>query len=341
MKVWKKLLLSFLATCCLGAACATFLLYGPIDFFRNLLITTAMTTKDHHWMAEIFYSDETIKDVLDSNIIIEVEEETDESLIDIASLSVKNSSTTFEYESEEERQILERDENDLYKVISIKGSTYQGYLVAVYDPTRISIGVTRYLGVKGENITDIAKANNAIIATNASGFKDPKYQGNGGEPRGVIIQNGKLIWNGKLHLGGGGIIGFTKEGVLVLSKASGEQALKNGIYNAVSYAPFLIVNGKASFAKGDGGWGIAPRTAIGQRADGIVLMLVIDGRQIHSVGASMVDLTEIMQKYGAVNAAAVDGGSSSALVINNTLINKPTAHTATGERRIPSVFMVK
>ncbi len=46
------------------------------------------------------------------------------------------------------KEILEHEDGALYKVIDIKGTSYQGYLVAVYDPSRVSIATTKYLGKK-------------------------------------------------------------------------------------------------------------------------------------------------------------------------------------------------
>ena len=120
-----------------------------------------------------------------------------------------------------------------------------------------------------------------------------------------------------------------------------EEALKKGYRDAIEFGPYLIVNGKRSFIKGNGGWGIAPRTAIGQREDGIVLFLVINGRLADSIGADMVDLTDIMENYGAINAANLDGGSSSELVIKNKIINKPVAGGEKGLRNMPTFWIVK
>ena len=53
-------------------------------------------------------------------------------------------------------------------------------------------------------------------------------------------------------------------------------AIKAGMEDAVEFGPFLIVNGNAAEIKGNGGWGIAPRTVLAQRKDGIVLFVVID-----------------------------------------------------------------
>ncbi len=317
-----------------------FLLYGPISWFRNTIITSAMTTMNHQWIAKLIYSDEVIDGALKDNILIEPEEDTIAAYIEIK--EVTNQET---YKNEYEEAILKKDpNNDLYKIIPIEEYInpvhyYKGYLVAIYDPSRVKLAVTKYLGNRGEYITDISKQNNAKIAINASGYEDPNWMGNGGAPTGTVIKDGQVVW-GK-SVGKVNIIGFNKENILVLSRMTPQQAVNSGIRDAISFTPFLIVNGKPAFVKGDGGWGIAPRTAIGQRQDGIVLFLVIDGRQAHSIGADMVDLTEIMQKYGAYNAANVDGGSSSTLLENSELITKPTAAGKDGMRWIPNAWIVE
>ena len=123
---------------------------------------------------------------------------------------------------------------------------------------------------------------------------------------------------------------------------SAEQAIAQGVRDAVEFGPFLIVNGKASSVLGNGGWGIAPRTAIGQRRDGIVLMLVINGRLATSLGADMIDLTDIMERYGAYNAANLDGGTSSVLVVGDTIVNDPIDSTGAHKTRpIATGFVLK
>ena len=122
---------------------------------------------------------------------------------------------------------------------------------------------------------------------------------------------------------------------------SANEALANGIRDAIEFGPFLIVNGKRSFVKGNGGWGIAPRSAIGQRQDGIVLFLVINGRIPSSIGADMIDLCDVLENYGAYNAANLDGGSSSELVINQEIVNTPVAGGSNGLRDMPTFWVVK
>lgn len=333
----KKLLVFCGSMFIVGLSAFLFVFYGPWDGFRNFWITSAMTTMSHQYLATWFYSDETIQKVLANNSVEEIEEVTNPNEIQFKKYTVKTI-----YKNEYEEAILTKDpENDLYKVIEIKGSTYQGYLVALYDPSKISIATTKYLGVRGESILTVSKRENAIIAMNAGGFYDPDWNSNGALPHGTVISNGKIVSDYEDARMGGGFICFTNENKLVLGKMSKEEAINMGCRDAVEFGPYLIVNGKSSFISGNGGWGIAPRTAIGQRKDGIVLMLVINGRIPTSIGANMRDLTEIMENYGAYNAANLDGGSSTELVINNQIINTPVAGGRDGLRDMSTFWVVK
>lgn len=314
-----------------------FFTYGPIDYFRNLLVTTAMTTKSHHYLAKTLYSEETIYEIMDSNYMEEVNENTNLTEINVGNIEEKT-----EYDSIYEEQILNRDKDAVYKIIPLSGNTYKGYLVAVYDPSRIELVTSRYLGKRGETVQEMAKREDALIAINAGGFADAGGVGNGGIPTGSLIQDSNLIYQGPDTGWGGGIVGFTKDNILMLYKGTANDAIEQGIEDAVDFGPFLIVNGKRSIAKGNGGYGISSRTAIGQRQDGIVLFVVIDGRQPgYSLGINMSELTDIFVRYRAYNAVNLDGGASSSLVENKKLISKPCAYSATGERWIASAWIVK
>ena len=332
VKVFKAILVLMI----LGIVSGLTLLYGPWNGFREWLITTAMTTLSHQWMATIFYSDETIQTVLSNNMVVETGETTNTEEIEIVAEIEEV------YENEYEEAILKKDEeNDLYKVIDIEGKGYTGHLVVVYDPSKISVCTTKYLGTKGQYLVDMAAENDAVVAINGGGFIDPNYNSLGGVPQGIVIKDGKIISN-RTYKKTGGIIGFTEDNKLVLGKMSAKEALNKGVRDAVTFGPFLIVNGKPSFIKGNGGWGTAPRSAIGQRKDGIVLFLVIDGRMVGRPGADMVDLTEIMQNYGAYNAANLDGGTSCGLVVNGELINDPVNGNGKHKTRmIATGFIVK
>ena len=339
MKLWQKIVVALI---CLGLILGSglaFLLYGPYPNFRNWLITTAMTTMSHKYLATWFYDDETINSVMQDNYVRESNEETNLNAISF----VDYSNSKVMYKNKYEKEILTHEEGASYKLINIQGDGLRGYLVAIYDPSKVKIATATNMASSGEMLTKIAEKNNALVAINASGFYDPGYVGNGGKPHGAVIQNGKLISNLAKSNVGGGIIGFTNDNKLIMGKMTAEEALNKGVRDAVEFGPFLIVNGEPSFIKGNGGWGTAPRTAIGQRKDGIVLFLVMDGRDyVHGIdGVGMVELTEIMMNYGAYNAANLDGGTSSGLVIEGKLTNQPVNGSGKKTTRaIPNAWIV-
>ena len=237
------------------------------------------------------------------------------------------------------KEILERDANADYKIINIKGKGYSGYLAAIYEPSRIKTVYTKKLGTSGQYLTQMAKDNDALIAINGGGFEDPNFNSNGANPLGITYSGGKLItsktWNGS-----GGLIGFTQDDKLVLGKMTVKQSQEMKIRDGVTFGPFLIINGKASKVLGNGGWGTAPRTAIGQRKDGIVLFLVVDGRTLKEPGADMNDLIEIMERYGAYNAANLDGGTSSVMVVDGKIINDPVDSSGAHRTRFISTGFI-
>ena len=303
-----------LGICDVIAVTLLFLLYGPFHGFRDFLVTTAMSTMSHQYLATTFYSDEYIDRVLKRHTILEPEGNTD-----ISEIIGEEKSYVDEYD----REILDRNVNDLYKIIEIDEKGFSGFLVAIYDASKIKVTYSKNLGYSGEYLVDMAKRENAIVAINGGGFIDVGGQGNGGTAVGAIISQGKIISNYGHSNYGGGIIGFTNDNKLYLGRISASEAINMGIRDAVEFGPFLIVNGESAFINGNGGYGTHPRTAIGQRQDGIVLFLVIDGRSLKSRGADMNDLVDILLRYHAYNAANLDGGNSSVLVVNNEIINHP------------------
>ena len=331
MKKIKKTTILFILLDIVAIGC--FITVYFINDFKNWFITSAMTTMNHQYLAKIFYSDQEIEKIMNNNYMVEINENTDTSLVQL----VDNK----EYIDEYDKEILDRKARDLYKLITINENGYDGYLVAIYDPSKISVVSSKYIGQKGQYLVDMARENNAVIAINGGGFIDEGGVGNGGTPAGIIIQEGKII-NASRYTRSGGLIGFTNDHKLFLGRLSAQEAINQGIRDAVEFGPFLIVNGKSSFINGNGGYGIHPRTAIAQRKDGIVLFLVIDGRRVTSMGADMDDLVSILLRYHAYNAANLDGGNSSALVINNRLINNPINWDNQEKTRpIASGFIVK
>ena len=308
-----------LAICFSLLLCGLFIVYGPWHGFRDFWITTAMSTMNHQYLAKWLYSDKTIEEVLASNRVIESNENIDMDMIEI----YDNKITSNIYKDEYDRQVLEHQEGEIYKYFKVEGYNFDAYMAAIYDPSKIKVVHSKYLGYTGQYLTDMAKENNAVIAINGGAFIDVNGLSNGGEVNGILIENGEIISASRNRDHGGGVIGFTKENKLYLANVSAYQAVADGVRDGVEFGPFLIINGKRASIQGNGGMGIHPRSAIGQRQDGVVLFLVIDGRRVDSMGASIKDLIDIMEKYGAYNAANLDGGNSSVLVIENKIVNRP------------------
>ena len=319
-------------------ACTGFLilLYGPDKGFKDWLITTAMNTMSHQYYCKWFYSKEDIEKVMSNNYIIQPKDDTDSSLVDLSTSEEK-----IDYENEYEEAILDRIDGSLYKLIEFKVNGQDAYLAAIYDPAKVRVGVTKFLHKTGQYVTTMAKNNNAPIAINGGLFYDPNYNSTGGTPNGITYSDGKLITGTTSTITQ--LIGFNENNVLMLvNNCTIAKAEELKIRDAVHSTPFLIVNGKPAFISGNGGWGYAARTAIGQRADGIVLFLVVDTNEFRSAGADMRDLTEIMMNYGAVNAANLDGGTSSVMAINHKLINDPINSALQHKTRgVPTMFYAR
>lgn len=307
-----------------------FLTYGPISYFRNYLVNTAMNTMTHQYFAYIFYNEEMVNKILSQNYFITIDEETN--LDDI----VIDTKPKDHYDNEYDEAILERTPgNNDYKIIPLKGKNYNGFLVAIYDPSKVKTVSMEKFGVIGERIMTMCNRDGGLVCINGGGVEDINGKASG-KPYGPVIKNSKIIWDDGIT---GPVIGFNEDDKLVLVNSNAEDALnKHNLRDAVQFGPFLIVNGKPMEIVGDP-WGMAPRVAIAQRKDGIVLFLVIDGENWSYNGATLGDLIEILTKYGAHNAANLDGGHSTTLIVKGKLYNNPPALAkAQGGRYVATGF---
>lgn len=309
--------------------------YVPFFGIRDFLITNAMPTMSHKYIARTFYSNKTIKEVLNSNKVIELEDSTDPTKIDFTKLV-----DTGHYSSIYEEQVLKRDKgNDLYKIITVEEDGYKAYIAVIYDSKRVHLVSSSNSGK--QKIDEIAEENNAKIAINASGYTYGKNYTK--IPSGAVIMDGRIASNVGKPYYGGGIVGFNEDGVLMLINDTATAAINAGMVQGMEFGPFLIVNGKMADIKGDGGWGKAQRTAIAQRKDGIVLLLVSDGRQYNKgiIGMSMKQIATLLLKYGAYNASNLDGGNSAIMYANGKYISTPSTQEGDGGRHLPNAWIVK
>jgi exopolysaccharide biosynthesis protein len=287
---------------------------------RDFLAGTVITTQHRDW-AWIFVGTEK-RDLMVKQVHQDIEESAT-ARIDIGMINHRKN----------------RSVDELIKVEDISDKFWKGKLMYVYDPTSVRVIVPSKVG-EGERISSMVERTGAVAGINGGGFIDPDGLGNGFAPIGLIMSDYKPLWTDADDNTAQYMIGFTEEGTLIVGKYSLNELLKLRVKEAVSfYAPRLIANGIPQITTGDGGWGRAPRTAVGQTEDGTLIMIIIDGRQAHSVGATLKEVQDLLLARGAVNAGLLDGGASSELVLRDGgLVTKPSSRW--GERRLPSGLLV-
>lgn len=302
---------------------------GPSQELKRLFVLSVKETSAGGFLADMYLSQAEIDEILNTNHE-DTNENTDTSLIkiDVTLQQVENDKGSADGENSKDIEIID-----------IVGGTYNGKLMIIKDPSRIIMGTPSAYGqsASGLLLRDMLKKYDAVAGINAGGFIDPNGNGTGGLPEGIVIKDGKLMWGSTSTVST--VIGFDRDHILHVGRMSAQEALNRGIAEACSFGPALIVNGKPQNSGKKLGGGINPRTAIGQRADGAVLMLVINGRSVSSLGVTYDDLVDIMLSYGAVNAGNLDGGSSTLMMYEGEPIN--SSAYIFGERVLATAFLVK
>ena len=341
--------LTVIALVLIGALCAGHAAFkGPSQTVGDLLTVSMLETSALKFVPRIYYSEAQIEEIVARNSVSVGDSETDASLVVITKPTPTPSPEELAAMAELEANATPVptpppanliSSEDGIEVYSVKGGTYQGYMMVVLDPSRVTVGTCRdrFNGSKGLQLKDIAKRYDAVAAINGGGFEDDGGVGNGGTPIGLVISDGEVKHTGR-HSEYNTTVGFNQDNVLMIGKPSESDAKKLGIRDAITFGPALIVNGEPASVKGASS-GLNPRTAIGQRSDGAVLMLVIDGRQASSLGATYSDMIGILLDYGAVNAINMDGGSSSLMYYKGEYLNNGVS--LTGSRNMPTAFIVR
>ncbi|MFA6807537.1 MAG: phosphodiester glycosidase family protein [Eubacteriales bacterium] len=293
--------------------CVLVIYSGGFSYLRTFIVGTIATSR-HPQIIEYFLSSQEIKEILNSS----------ERFVQIEPVIRR-------------KQNIYNDTYNNITIENIEGKTFKGNVMQVGNPLNIRLAVTKDIGTSGQRLIDLVEENGAIAGINAGGFYDPNAQGNGAFPDGITIQNGKIVYS-NVEDSLTSLIAFDENGRLILKCFDSNKIDLDNIRDAVTFYPYLIVDGKP-LIEGDGGWGLAPRTGIGQKADGTVVFVVIDGRQPGwSMGATLRDLMNVFLEYGVTNAANLDGGSSTEMVYQGQIVNN--LWSIFGERYIPTAFIV-
>lgn len=303
---------------------------GPSEAARNLFVLSVRETSAVGFLANLVLSDEEIEEIV-ARPETEVQE-TDTSLI---SMNTNAASDSAEPQADQWGYV--DDDGDGIIIVPVAGESYVGRMMIVLDPSRVVLGCApELLGTVGCTVEEFALREDAVAAINGGGFLDINGGGNGGLPDTALVSRGQVYCGGNGV--GNGFVGIDSNYILHVGFTSTDQIEEWDIQEGAGYGPVLVANGEPQDTSGALASGLNPRTAIGQRSDGAILMLVIDGRQPSSIGATYTDEVDIMLKFGAVNACNLDGGSSSLMWYNGEYINN--CASVIGIRDIPSSFVV-
>lgn len=324
--------------------------YGPSDKARNLFVQSLKETSAAKWVPHLFLSSSAIDKIMGKGQEIEPPDFINPGLIELPggndnSAEYDNNSgfvpdkPSIELPVTDDKIIVDEDG---IQIVEVDGFTYHGEMMIISDPSRVFVATLDNYGPQynGMTLSSFIDKYDAVGGVNAGGFYDPDGTGTGGIPDGLVMGNHEVLWGGN-DIKYNCVVGFDENNILHVGTYSGNMAKEQNIVSAVSFAPgpVLIINGKPLNENRVLGGGLNPRTAIGQRSDGAILLLVVDGRQAHSIGATYDDLVDIMLEFGAVNAANLDGGSSTRMHYKGQAIND--CASVTGERGLPNAILVK
>lgn len=214
---------------------------------------------------------------------------------------------------------------DGIRIESYAGDTYNAHIMIVRDPSQVYMGISTEsfsTSIPGKRLNAVMEEENVLAGVNAGAFNDDGTASStvGSCPLGLVMSGGKCVWTSGKQPGLEGFAGFTNDDVLVVSTTNltKAQAEEMDIRDGCCFGPVLIMNGEVNMEAYNMNSGFNPRTAIGQRADGAVIFVCVDGRQAGSIGGTYADVIDIMVEYGAVNACNMDGGSSSIMYYRDT-----------------------
>ena len=301
---------------------------GPSPTARDLFVLSVRETSAVGFLANLFFTDEQIAEIEQGDTMEEFDD-TDTSLIVIPTDPKEEGDTP-----KADAWGLVDEDGDGIIVETVKGEGFTGYMMVVLDPSRVVMGSkVESFGHRGYTVAQMVEEFDAVAGINAGGFYVPNGQGNGSIADTMVVYGGEVYYP---EFGAGqGFVGIDDKNILHVGRPSVAEVKEKNIQYGVGFGPVLVANGEPA---GTFTSGVNPRTGIGQRSDGAILMLVIDGRQVSSLGATYQDMTEVFLSYGAVNACNLDGGSSSMMWYQGDYINN--CASVVGIRPVPTTFLV-
>ena len=305
---------------------------GPSPTARDIFVMSVRETSAVGFLADLFFTPEEIA-AIEAKEAEEEYIETDTSLIVMPTEPEGEQADTGP--AADEWGLVDEDGDGII-IDTVRGEGYSGFMMVILDPSRVIMGSRpEYFGGCGFTVAEMAEHFGAVAAINAGGFEDLNGNGRGETPDSMVVFEGDIYYaeSGVRN----GFVGIDSNNILHVGNLYPDSIRERDIQYGVSFGPVLVANGEITQQAKDGS-GVNPRTAIGQRSDGAILMLVIDGRQLTSLGATYNDVAQIMLDYGAVNVCNLDGGSSTLMWYGGEYINN--CASVIGIRPVPTTFLV-
>ncbi len=298
------------------------LLLSAIIYINNPSFAKKLINKEYQLsrnmlLVNILYDDEVINNNLEEKIIID----------NYSNDYYVNTRINKTYDSVYDELILSRDKNDDYKVIKTMIGKNEAYIVAIYDPSKVHILTSKAFGTRDhysglETVKKMTLRLNASVGINGGGFRQDSRTLSIDSPIGYVIKDSKIVWNSK---GKNNLICMTNDNKLKLIKATGKEAIEEyNVRDALQFGPFLIVDGEVQkLSPTAGGYRRAARSIIAQRRDGIILFIVTEVKRGYTQGTTLDEIVEKLKLYDVYNAANLDGGASTQLVVEGKVLNYP------------------
>ena len=321
---------------------------GPSPTARDQLAMTLIEASATKWVPALFIGEEQVAQIQSSLNLKLPDEVSDTTAVIINRRQSINASDEWE------------NYPDGIRIEEVHGDTYNAHVMIVRDPSQVYLGISTKEGfstsIPGKRLTAAIEDEGAIAAVNGGAFNDDGSTGSyvGTLPAGLVYSEGNCVWTtGAPPNGITGFAGFTEDDVLVVHQdnLTESQAEELNIRDGCCFGPVLVMNGEINMEAYNKITGLNPRTAIGQRADGAVIFVCIDGRQVGSTGGEYADAIDILVEYDAINACNMDGGSSTVMMYRDTdgrngeagqvqMINSYSLLQAE-PRRMPDFWMVR
>ncbi|MFR0846356.1 MAG: phosphodiester glycosidase family protein [Oscillospiraceae bacterium] len=287
---------------------------GPSPTARNQLTMTLIEASATKWIPALFIGEDTVAEIRTGENV-----ELAENVTDVSAVVISRNALT-----------SANDEWAAYpdgiRIETVSGNTYNATVMIVRNPEQVYLGISTHEGfstsIPGKRLTAAIEDEGAIAAVNGGAFNDNGTTASyvGTLPAGLVYSEGECVWTSGKPSETSGFAGFTEDNILIVHKdnISKAQAEELNIRDGCCFGPVLIMNEEINMEAYNKVSGLNPRTAIGQRADGAVVFVCIDGRQPSSMGGEYADVIDIMVEYGAINACNMDGGSSTVMLYRDT-----------------------